>query len=546
MRITLRPLLAAALLAALALFGALGAAGASVNAYTANALPTVVTPFTTTSFTVRVVNDPGSPDRAQRARIGIAAGFSVEAATVSATTTATGSCVVATWIADGALIADGRINLKKPGGGQTTELCPGATLTVTFTATAPAGDATGTWTTELLRDVVPFALNGTQPTVRVDGTPPVTTIQSAPPDPSNVSSASFAFSAGEAGVTFACRLDGAPFAACSSPKSYAALPDGDHEFEVRAADPAGNTGPIARHAWSIGTAQPLTSIDSTPADPSPSRSATFTFSTRAGGAMFECQLDGSVFAPCGSPYTYADLADGSHRFLVRATDGKGHVGSPAGYAWRVDTVPPVEVRNARVKLGNRTVELGWTLPSDADFDHVSVSRIETGRRTPATAVYTGRGTAFTDRSVVSGRRYTYRITTHDNVGNGSTGVTLRTTATALLYSPARGVRLTSPPVLRWVAVRGATYYNVQLWYLPGGGQKKAVKGVKILSVWPSTTKLRLQRRWTFEGNAFRLLPGRYQWYVWPGFGKRSAKRYGQLLGESTFTVNAKAAKKATK
>jgi hypothetical protein len=27
----------------------------------------------------------------------------------------------------------------------------------------------------------------------------------------------------------------------------------------------------------------------------------------------------------------------------------------------------------------------------------------------------------------------------------------------------------------------------------------------------------------------RLTPGRYHWYVWPGFGKRSDRRYGRLL-----------------
>jgi hypothetical protein len=28
----------------------------------------------------------------------------------------------------------------------------------------------------------------------------------------------------------------------------------------------------------------------------------------------------------------------------------------------------------------------------------------------------------------------------------------------------------------------------------------------------------------------------YRWYVWPGFGRISAARYGRLLGSSTFVV----------
>jgi hypothetical protein len=28
----------------------------------------------------------------------------------------------------------------------------------------------------------------------------------------------------------------------------------------------------------------------------------------------------------------------------------------------------------------------------------------------------------------------------------------------------------------------------------------------------------------------------YRWYVWPGFGPRSANRYGKLLGTRKFVV----------
>ena len=73
---------------------------------------------------------------------------------------------------------------------------------------------------------------------------------------------------------------------------------------------------------------------------------------------------------------------------------------------------------------------------------------------------------------------------------------------------------------------GATYYNVQLFR----------DGKKILSAWPSSTSIRLDRSWRFGGKAQRLEPGRYRWYVWPGFGKRTANRYGKLLGTRTFVV----------
>jgi hypothetical protein len=33
-----------------------------------------------------------------------------------------------------------------------------------------------------------------------------------------------------------------------------------------------------------------------------------------------------------------------------------------------------------------------------------------------------------------------------------------------------------------------------------------------------------------------LKPGRYRWYVWPGYGSRAAIVYGRLIGMARFTV----------
>ena len=60
----------------------------------------------------------------------------------------------------------------------------------------------------------------------------------------------------------------------------------------------------------------------------------------------------------------------------------------------------------------------------------------------------------------------------------------------------------------------ATYYNVQLFR----------NGKKILTAWPKSTSFRLARTWRFDGRTQTLSPGRYRWYVWPGFGARSDSR----------------------
>ncbi len=87
-----------------------------------------------------------------------------------------------------------------------------------------------------------------------DTTLPETTIDSGPPDTVYSSSASFSFSSSESGSTFQCRLDGAPFSDCFSPKEYTGLSEGEHTFSVRATDPAGNTDPTpASRTWTVST-----------------------------------------------------------------------------------------------------------------------------------------------------------------------------------------------------------------------------------------------------------------------------------------------------
>jgi large repetitive protein len=94
----------------------------------------------------------------------------------------------------------------------------------------------------------------------IDTTAPETSLASVPKSATTATSATFAFSASEAG-SFECRLDGAPFALCGSPKSYSGLGKGDHRFEVRAIDAAGNADATpALHAWRIeAAARPISS-----------------------------------------------------------------------------------------------------------------------------------------------------------------------------------------------------------------------------------------------------------------------------------------------
>ena len=118
---------------------------------------------------------------------------------------------------------------------------------------------------------------------------------------------------------------------------------------MRAIDNAGNADASpASFNWTVDTTAPTTQIDSSPPALTNSAAASFEFSgTDAGGsgvASFQCRIDSSEpgdWAACGSPEDLAGLADGAHKFEVRAIDAAGNADqSPACFNWTVDTTAP--------------------------------------------------------------------------------------------------------------------------------------------------------------------------------------------------------------
>ena len=95
-----------------------GAAAAVPGSFTATVAPSAVKPQTSASYTVTLTNSPRptSEREADRAKIGIPAGFTVDETSVQASTSAAEDCVASTWVADGELISNGKINLERAGG----------------------------------------------------------------------------------------------------------------------------------------------------------------------------------------------------------------------------------------------------------------------------------------------------------------------------------------------------------------------------------------------------------------------------------------------
>ena len=210
----------------------------------------------------------------------------------------------------------------------------------------------------------------------IDTTPPTTTIgPTMPAANTQASSATFDLGSSEPGSTFECRLDGAPFAACTTAASYAALGDGTHTFDVRATDAAGNldTSP-ASYSWKIDNVAPSTPTLTAPADALttnglPQLRATFADGTAGGDSgTVEFQLCSSS-APAGASCapvvqsvtsglvsnggtasaTPAALVDGTHYWQARAVDVAGNQsGWSATRSFQLDTSLPVVTVGAPV------------------------------------------------------------------------------------------------------------------------------------------------------------------------------------------------------
>ncbi len=189
------------------------------------------------------------------------------------------------------------------------------------------------------RDQAPFTLG----LELIDDVPPETTITSGPSGAVNTDSATFKFVSSEPGSTFRCRLDGATFSPCSSPKSYTGLSGGSHTFRVRAIDPAGNPDPTpAVRTWTVDTTAPsITSLKPEPGsdirDQTPLIAATVSDKqTDLSKDTIKLYLDGENIPREAFSYnrdtdrlsyTSSKLSYGSHTVRIVARDAAGNVGS---------------------------------------------------------------------------------------------------------------------------------------------------------------------------------------------------------------------------
>ena len=245
-------------------------------------------------------------------------------------------------------------------------------------------------------------------------------------------------------------------------------------------------------------------------------------------------IDGTVAVTTNAPKTFAL---GTATVTFRAVDLSGNVATATATLTIVagaaptqpvtDRVAPHDVKRVQFEVSDHTVALTWAPSGDKDADHVAVYRSRADGKA-LSVIGTTKLNRFTNGGLTDGETYRYVIVQYDHAGNRSAGVAVIAVPRALsLVRPLLGATVRGAPVLlMWVPALRATYYNVQLFR---GKQK-------VFTSWPTRNRVTLGASWPFGKATMTLRPGQYTWFVWPGFGRYKDRRYGALLGQSTFVV----------
>jgi hypothetical protein len=304
-------------------------------------------------------------------------------------------------------------------------------------------------------------------------------------------------------------------AACDRP-TYGGPDATSQQLSGTCRDVAGNTSPAATVALKYDATPPA--VSAAP-DRAPDAKGWY---RRPLTVKFSGADSVSGVASCTAPAQYAGPDRKDVSLAGSCRDAAGNASAEQHFVLAYDATAP-KLSRVRAQVARGVASVGWQKPADAVL--VRIERIPGVNGAKRTHVYSGTGERFLDRTVRSGVAYRYEVSALDAAGNVF-GTVVATGPRPALYQPQTAEVVRAPVVLAWKAAPGARYYNVQLHR----------NGVKVLTAWPRTSRLRIARSWRYLGKAQSLRAGTYTWYVWPGLGARALSRYGKLLGSSSFVV----------
>lgn len=196
------------------------------------------------------------------------------------------------------------------------------------------------------------------------GDPPSTSLSSGPASVTYDDTPVFAFTSGDSGDTFECKVDGLAWGACSSPfEITAALSSGAHKVKIRSVNAY---GPDPSPVVSAFTVDPdVQSVDLSgveDGDVIGDNSPDFSFTVLIGDSA-QCSLDSAAWSDCASPIATGPLPDGEHTFAVRGKSGETP-GRPESVEFRVDTTAPETNLISGPVSGEEVASAEWDFSSD--------------------------------------------------------------------------------------------------------------------------------------------------------------------------------------
>ncbi len=185
-----------------------------------------------------------------------------------------------------------------------------------------------------------------------------------------------------------------------------------------------------------------------------------------------------------------------------------------------DVQAPAAASKLKIKIVGNKVTLTWKNPADRDFDHVVItsSAVKPSANKAGARVYSGKGTTATIK-VAPGQSRWFVVVAYDAVGNASAPASIQAVVKAVSpFGPAPKAKVHGKVRLSWPTVKGARYYNVQIY----AGKHRVAVG------WPAGHSLVVPHAKLHKGV-------KYTWYVWPGLGAKAKAHYGKLIGKNVFT-----------